>query len=142
MKIPQIRDNCKYSINLKIFKLQPSANSDKKSSLVVPMPPIMPSLQKKRNSWRNAWKMANHNNTQSFKNRNHNKNSYSYMNAKDKLNKEIVINSDQTTVILKDQVQNNNENNNGSEKFKKINNNSDLNNNENLSLEEDQILCK
>ncbi|KAM7356437.1 pantothenate kinase 3 fbl isoform 2-T2 [Cochliomyia hominivorax] len=74
MEVPN-RDNCKYSINLKIFKLQPTANvSDKKSSLLVPMPPIMPSLQRKRNYWRNAWKMAHHNTTQNMNKRQSNKN--------------------------------------------------------------------
>lgn len=104
------RDNCKYSINLKIFKLQPTVstnivNSDKKSSLIVPMPTtIMPTVQRKRNSWRNAWKLAHQNNTQSIKNqRNHqhkNSQSISRTSSKDKICSE----PQQSTAQIKDNL--------------------------------------
>ncbi|KNC28581.1 hypothetical protein FF38_05758 [Lucilia cuprina] len=135
------------------------------SSLVVPMPTIMPpTLQRKRNSWRSAWKLAHQNNTQNIKtrnshnnnNNNHNKNSSNtnnhnnnnIANTKDKLvldstNKKDNLNNDQQEhyspppplpLVLKDQVQ-------LKESDKIIKNNlENIEEDNNLPLEEQEIL--
>lgn len=111
------RDYSKYSINLKIFKLQSTGNGSsvgekKSSSMTLPITPIMPTtIQRKRNSWRNAWKMANHNNSQSVKARNqkNTSNAINNLNLKDTNNDDKTPKeaADKHNERLKEQVNNN-----------------------------------
>ena len=142
MKVPN-RDNCKYSINLKIFKLQPTTinggtgNGDKKSSsLLVPMPPMQPTLQRKRNSWRNAWKLANYNSNNKTKNSikiNSNLNSNSNCNVnvslEDEKKVEIVSKAQDNKPSLEEQVKNDT-------------NNNTINHEHQTPLDDEHILCK
>lgn len=87
MKVPS-KDYTKYSFNLKIFKLQTPSNTtigEKKLITSSSATPAIPTLQNKKNSWRNAWKLAT---AQTSKNKNF-KNSSSTDNNYDTLEKDI-----------------------------------------------------
>lgn len=88
------RENCKYSMNLKAIKLQPNNVNSEKRSLVASTPVMLSTLQRKRNSWRSAWRLANHGNTQSARNKNPNKNCNSNANQT-----EVEINSNHTSAV-------------------------------------------
>lgn len=131
MKVPT-RDNSKYSINLKIFKLQSTGNGSsvgekKTSAMSLPITQMMPTpIQKKRISWRNAWKLANHNNSQSIKSRNNKNTANNAINNKDTNNKDKI----------------NEEFDKNSERLKGEEYNNENNVDKKLPLENEDMLCK
>ena len=151
MKVPNRDNNCKYSINLKIFKLQPpttingsttAGNGDKKSSsLLVPMPPMQPTMQRKRNSWRNAWKLANSNNNNKIRNSIKNNTNLNANNNSNCCNVKNSLEDDETNIEIvpkatRDIMPS------LKEQFKKNDTNNNTINNHQTPLDDEHILCK